>query len=92
MTQVEAIKQMISVSGIPATAVSEQMGYRSKSTLAQMMQRKNITVDALIEIADILGYKVTLQKKFKQDKTREPIDLEMDITKERVNHRGGREM
>lgn len=91
MTQVEAIKEMIRVTGSSAVAVSEAMGYKSKSTVAQMMQRKNITVDALIEIADILGYKVTLQKKIRADGIRKPIDLEKDETKIRKVVRGGAE-
>lgn len=91
MTQVEAVKEMLKVNGTTASAVSERMGYASKSTLAQTMLRKNMTVDMLIEIADLLGYKVTLQKKNKGDKIRQPIDLELDPTKERTNHRSNRE-
>lgn len=90
MTQVEAVKEMLKVNGTTASAVSEQMGYASKSTLAQTMLRKNMTVDMLIELADLLGYKVTLTKKNKGDKIRQPIDLELDPTKERTNHRSNR--
>lgn len=91
MTQVEALKEMMKIAGTNAVKVSEQMGYASKSTLAQTMLRKNMTVDMLIEIADLLGYKLTLQKKTKGDKVRQPIDLELDPTKERTNHRSNRE-
>lgn len=91
MTQVEAVKEMMKISGTNAVKVSEQMGYASRTTLSVTLNRKNMTVDMLIEIADLLGYKVTLQKKTKGDKVRQPIDLELDPTKERTNHRSNRE-
>lgn len=91
MTQVEAVKEMMKIAGTNAVKVSEQMGYASKTTLSVTLNRKNMTVDMLIEIADLLGYKVTLQKKTKGDKVRQPIDLELDPTKERTNHRSNRE-
>lgn len=91
MTQVEALKEMMKIAGTNAVKVSEQMGYASKTTLSVTMNRKNMTVDMLIEIADLLGYKLTLQKKTKGDKVRQPIDLELDPTKERSNHRSNRE-
>lgn len=91
MTQVEAVKEMMKIAGTNAVKVSEQMGYASKTTLSVTLNRKNMTVDMLIEIADLLGYKLTLQKKTKGDKMRQPIDLELDPTKERSNHRSNRE-
>ena len=90
MTQVEAIKEMMKQAGTNGVKLSEEMGYASKTTLSVMMQRKNMTVDVLLEIADLCGYKVTLTKKNKGDKIRQPIDLELDPTKERTNHRSNR--
>ena len=89
MTQVEAIKAMLKASNHKAVWVSEKMGYASKSTLGQMMQRKNVSVDTLIEIADLLGYNVVLTPQEKRDAVRVPIKLNKDETKERNTTRSG---
>lgn len=62
MTPSEAIKSVIKGTGLSVNATSRLLGFNSPSAL-QMVLRRKMAADTLIDIMDKLGYEVIIQQK-----------------------------
>lgn len=63
MTHTEAIKKAMIDTGVKQRDIMEFVGAKTQSVISERINHKNISVKALAEILDAMGYEVVIQPK-----------------------------
>lgn len=76
MNHTEVIKAVMADTGATQSDLAKQIGAKSQSVISERINHKNISIKALLELLDAVGYEVVVRESYGEYKPGEyPIRL-----------------
>ena len=72
----EAIRTAMKNQKISQVRLTEQLGLKSQSVVAQRLRTDNLSVDTVVEMLDSIGYEMVIQEKKRGRKTEGQLVIE----------------
>lgn len=72
----EAIRAAMKNQKISQVRLTEQLGLKSQSVVAQRLRTDNLSVDTVVEMLDSIGYEMVIQEKKRGRKTEGQLVIE----------------
>lgn len=73
----EAIKSLMEKEGVTQARMATAIGYSNQRTISSKLMSNNMTFDRAIEMLEVMGYEVVIQKRKPGARARDQIVLEM---------------
>ena len=59
----EVVKKLIKEQGVTQEEVARRAGFATQSGLANMLSKRNVTLETMLRILDVFGYTLAIVKK-----------------------------
>lgn len=59
----EAVKKLAKERGMTQEEIAEKAGFNTQSGLANMLRKRNVTLETMLRILDVFGYTLAIVKK-----------------------------
>lgn len=59
----EVVKKLIKEQGVTQEEVARKAGFATQSGLANMLSKRNVTLETMLRILDVFGYTLAIVKK-----------------------------